>query len=577
MQVVSGLKYRWHLPITNHEKAHALALRYNLSFAVAHVLVHRGFEMDDRLDQYLFGNNNVLADAILLKDVEKSVNRIIAAIDGKEKILICGDYDVDGVTSSALMMMGLLPVTPHINFFLPNRVRDGYGLSTKIIERAAGNGYTVVITVDNGITAFEPARRARELGIDLIITDHHKPHAELPNAFAIVNPQQADCNYPFKYFAGVGVAFKLLELLYQRIEKPLPAKVYELLLLGTIADVVPLIDENRWWVRHGLHHIQTYESYSLQVLKKNGKLEKPILNATDIGFSITPQINALGRLEDARQGVHFLLGTNKSHVDEVGAILLQLNERRKDIERTIVNDIQNKIDSGVIDIANSYCLVAMSADWPSGVIGLVASRFVGMYGKPTILFHQTSDGMLKGSCRSIAEFNIFHALTDMKDIIIQFGGHALAAGLSIHKDNFTLFKERLNKAISAVVSLSNLVPKLRLDAELQLTEANKKMLSDLTLLEPFGNSNDQPMFYIRRLVLVESPVLLKDLHVKAQFFADGIIKQVIFFNRPELYEWIIEHRQEAMVIAAVISQNYWKDIIRIELIGHDIMLERDFL
>lgn len=576
MSFVQGLKYRWQLPSVNNQKAQEIAVAYSLSFAVSHVLVARNFSVSPLLDQYLFGDDSLVSDPSLLKDSVKAVDRILHAIKHKEKILICGDYDVDGVTSSALMMMGLLPLGADVNFFLPNRARDGYGLSTAIIERAAKNGYSLIITVDNGITAFDPAKKALELGIDLIITDHHKPHAHLPDAFAIINPQQSDCPYPFKYFAGVGVAFKVLTLLYKKLNKHIPLKVYELLLLGTIADVVPLIQENRWWVRYGLLYIKEHESYSLQVLKKNGKLEKPFLSSTDIGFSLTPQINALGRLEDARQAVNFLLGINRGLVDEVGTILAQLNERRKEVERDIIGDIQKKINDMTININEENALIVSSKQWPSGVIGLVASRFVGMYGKPTILFHETADGILKGSCRSITEFNMFNALESMNDLIIQFGGHALAAGLSIKKSNFELFKNRLHNLIGQSVDPTSLVPKIRIDAELLLTEANKKLLTDLALLEPFGNGNEQPIFYVKNLSLIESPVLLKELHVKCKLFADGIIKQVIFFNRPELYQWLLDNKHELFVIIATVSQNYWKDSVRIELVGQDIMMQKDF-
>ncbi len=209
-----------------------------------------------------------------MKDAQKAVDRILKAIANKEKILIFGDYDVDGITSSALMMICLLPFGADVNFFLPHRVRDGYGISTKIVERAAQNNYTLIITVDNGITAFDPATKAKELGVDLIITDHHKPHDHLPDAFAIVNPNQVDCHYPFKSLAGVGVTFKLLSLLYEI--KGLPAiKAYELLLLGTVADVVPLLGENRFWVRHGLNYVNNIESLSFKMLKQNGKITKP--------------------------------------------------------------------------------------------------------------------------------------------------------------------------------------------------------------------------------------------------------------------------------------------------------------
>ena len=211
----------------------------------------------------------------------------------KKKYLIFGDYDVDGITSSSLMMICLLPLKAQVNFFLPNRVRDGYGLSVNAVERAAQNGYKLIITVDNGITAFDPVKRARELGVDVIITDHHRPHDHVPEAYAVVNPNQEDCPYPFKVLAGVGVTFKLLSLLYEKYQKQMPSKAYELLLLGTVADVVPLHGENRFWVRHGLQYINDVESIALRVLKTNANVTKTMLSATDIGFSIAPQLNRI--------------------------------------------------------------------------------------------------------------------------------------------------------------------------------------------------------------------------------------------------------------------------------------------
>lgn len=254
-QTVQGEKYIWKLPTFEQKVVADIAVTYNLSFPIAQTLAMRGLTSSEAIDSFLFSSfERDVAHASLLKDAEHSVDRILAAIKNKEPILVFGDYDVDGITSSAMMMICLLPLGAKINFFLPHRVRDGYGLSTKIVERAAQNKYKVIVTVDNGITAFEPAQRAKELGIDLIITDHHRPHERVPDAFAIVNPNQNDCAYPFKTLAGVGVTFKLLSLLYEKKGLQLPAKSYELLLLGTIADVVPLMGENRFWVRYGLNY-----------------------------------------------------------------------------------------------------------------------------------------------------------------------------------------------------------------------------------------------------------------------------------------------------------------------------------
>lgn len=573
--IKQGGRFLWRLPNYDTQQVESIALKYNVSFAVAQVLSNRGFQIGDQLEQFLFGTiDKQKINAVGMKDIEKAVDRIMAAIQNKEKILICGDYDVDGITSSALMMICLLPLGAQVNFFIPHRVKDGYGLSTKVVERAAANNYQVMITVDNGITAFEPAQKAKLLGVDLIITDHHKPHDHIPDAFAIINPHQKDCAYPFKYFAGVGVTFKIMALLYERLQKALPTKAYELMLFGTVADVVPLVDENRLWVKHGLHYVNhAHESFSLSVLKCNGKIDKPQLTSTDIGFFIAPQINALGRLEDPRCGVQFLIGQDKGQVEEVGRLLLELNEKRKAIEKEIVQNIQEQVEKGEIDVVKNRVIVALSSAWPPGVIGLVASRIVGLYGRPTILLHETSSGLLKGSCRSIKEFNMFQALESAADLLQQFGGHAQAAGLSLHKNQLDAFKQRLEARAAELLTEFDLQQKITIDAHLQMTDLTKKIVNDLALLEPFGNENDAPVFLLEGVTLIQTPQLLKDLHVKCMMFKDGIIKPVMFFNRPELFDFLIDARQKSFSIVARVSQNFWQSRMNIELIGIDIVVE----
>ncbi len=571
MATIKGAKYLWKLPQGDSQSIWAIAASYNLSYPVAQLLMSRGYTDKDKIDSFLFSSfEKDVAHSSQFKDAQKAVDRILKAIADKEKILVCGDYDVDGITSSALMMICLLPLGADINFFLPHRLRDGYGLSTKIVERAAQNKYTVLITVDNGITAFEPAIKAKELGIDLIITDHHKPHDHVPEAYAIVNPSQVDCGYPFKALAGVGVTFKVLSLLYELKGMQLPHKAYELLLLGTIADVVPLLGENRFWVRYGLNYVNNVESISLKVLKQNGKLTKPLLSATDIGFSIAPQINALGRLEDARQGVKFLIGSDAAIVNEVGAVLLELNQARKEIERAIVASVEAEIATKKINLDHDQVILTASADWTPGVIGLVASRFVGSYGKPTLLFHLTKDGKAKGSCRSIPEFNMFNALTACSDLIDQFGGHPMAAGLSLPAKNLPLLKERLQDLILQQVAREDLQPKIKLDAEINLPELTKKLVDDLAHLEPFGNQNSNPHFYVKNAMLVQRPTLLKDAHVKCSVFADGVIKPIIFFNRPELFQQFQDIEQNAFDLAVQVSENHWNGKVSIELQGIDV-------
>ncbi len=570
MEGIQGAKYRWLLPRATMQDVYAQASSYNFSMPVMQTLMGRGFS-GALLDRYLASSyEETVAHPSLLQDAEKAVERLLLALERGEKILIAGDYDVDGITSSALLLACLKPLGANINFFLPNRVRDGYGLSMTTVERAAVNGYRVIITVDNGITAFEAAAVARARDIDLIITDHHRPPPTLPAAYAIVNPHRIDCGYPFKKFAGVGVGFKLMHLLYEKIGRVLPAKVYELLLLGTVADVVPLLDENRFWVRYCLGIVNANESLALKVLKENGRCTKSQLTATDIGFSIAPQLNALGRLDDAREGVNFLLGVDEIKTREIGAKLAALNKSRKEIELSVLLDVERQITAGTIDLRTNLVIVAGGANWPPGVIGLVASRLVGTYGRPAIILHRGTGGIAKGSCRSIPEVNIFDALSEARDLLVTFGGHPMAAGLSLREENIPELQQRLNAYVMNRTAPEDLVQKITLDAELPLGEANSKLLADLAYMEPFGCENPAPKFYVPRASLVEPPTLLKEAHVKCQIFSEGTIKPVIFFNRPDLYQPLVERMGTPCSFAVSVLENEWQGRTRLELQGIDI-------
>jgi len=566
-----GAKYTWLLPEHDAQQINKLAAHFSLSYSVAQTLINRGFATVEQVTSFLFTSKDQnVPDGALLKDAQKAVDRINKAIKNNEKILVFGDYDVDGITSSAMMMISLLPLNAKINFFLPHRVKDGYGLSTKVVRRAAENNYKVIITVDNGITAFEPAEVAKKLGIDLIITDHHKQHDKIPDAYAVVNPNQKDCSYPFKDLAGVGVAFKVLTLLYDQLGKELPTKAYELMLLGTIADVVPLLGENRFWVRYGLSYVNKFRSNSLTVLAQNGKVPNKALCSLDIGFSIAPQINALGRLDDPRQGVMFLIGSDLGQVNEVGKILLQLNERRKEIERDIFAQVVKQIEDKIVDLDKTKVIIIIGKGWAPGVIGLVASRIVSAYGRPTILLHATDKGVAKGSCRSISAFNMFNALTECRDLLNQFGGHAQAAGLSLSLENVPILQKKLNKLIDEQLTDFDLEQKITLDAEVMLPDLTRKFVDDLYHLEPFGHANDSPLFYLNDVSLVGEPKLLKELHVKCTVFSQGVVKPVIFFNRPELYQQFIDHEDEHFSLAVRVTENHWNGKISIELLGVDV-------
>lgn len=571
---IEGLKYIWHLGKYNHLDALEFSVKYNINPSIIQVLLNRDINTHKKIESFIFTSyeENVYSPS-LLKDSTKAVLKIVEAINSNQKILISGDYDVDGITSTAMMIYCLLKLNANVNFFLPNRISDGYGLSIKIVEKAIKNNYKVIITVDNGITSFQAADLAYQNGIDLIITDHHRPHDILPKAYAIINPHQKDCNYPFKKLAGVGVTFKLLSLLYQHLNQTLPSKIYELLLLGTIADIVPLVDENRYWVKYALDIINKKNSLSLKILKKNVKLSKDIISSKDIGYFITPQINALGRLTDPRDGVKFLLSNDHNTVYKIGDKLNYLNKSRKDIEKKIFNEVEANILKPSFNLESSFAILDYSKNWNPGVIGLVASKISNIYNRPTILLHlDENELILKGSARSIRRFNIFNAISSLKDLLISFGGHSYAAGLSLEFKNFQIFKDKLNNIVKDELGFIEKKSKIDIDSELFLNDFDNNFMNQLKYLEPFGYENNSPIFLFKDLLLLEPPLLFKDLHVRAIFIYNGFKKTFLFFNQADVYNFLIENYDKSFNIIGELSENSWNNKSYLEIHALDIAI-----
>jgi single-stranded-DNA-specific exonuclease len=573
MKIVQGLKFRWNLHECPREAVADLAAANYITMPIAHALFARGYTSTELLRQLLAPDSSVhIASPKLLKSCDVAVARILKAIENDEKILVFGDYDVDGITSVSLMLLALLPLNAKINFFLPVRKKHGYGLSVYAVEQAHKNGYKLIITVDNGISAFPAAERAQELGIDLIITDHHKAHDHLPPAYCIVNPQQNDCQFPHKNLAGVGVIFKVISLLYEQLQKPLPNKIYELLMLGTIADVVPLIHENRHWVLHGLNIVNKQKSEAISTLAENAGLTKERIGARDVGFMLTPQINALGRLDDPRDAVKFLISSDSEHVRAIGEILKNINEERKTIERGMFEEIESVVKKN-LNLPQEYLIMAGHNHWPAGVIGLVAGRCTHAYGKPTFLFHLTDDGIAKGSCRSVKGLDLFKVLDKNKDLLLTFGGHSAAAGLSLKQTDLPELKKRLIATISELVKLEELRPQVLVDATLEFSDIGQNLVKDLLRLEPFGIGNEEPVFVVENLTQVKPPRLMKDKHIKITAFSQGIVKPIIFFNRPELYDIFTNLGEKTFSVVGTITQNEWNDTISTEIIGIDAKID----
>lgn len=573
-RICQGEKFRWTLTPADEQAVQSLSVACSLNPAIARTLYTRGYTTPEEIFSFLVMGEQWVADPAQLKGAVAAVERLQYALDHNEKILIFGDYDVDGITSTAIMLSCLLPLKANINYFLPNRKRDGYGLSSKIVKKAAESGYKLIVTVDNGITAHQAVKDAKELGLDVIITDHHQVHGEMPTADVIVNPHQPDCPYPYKDFAGVGVIFKIMALLYKRRGLDLPQKAYELLMLGTVADVVPLRDENRYWVQRGLAQINSKRSFAVQVLASNGNVgSKDMLSSRDIGFAIAPQLNALGRLDDPRDGVTFLISTDFGHVIQVGTNLKAINEERKRIDRAIFEEVMATVENKQIDLSKENLILAAHEQWPAGVIGLVAGKLVQQYGRPAILLHLTKDGTAKGSCRSIPAFNMFEALVSCEDLLLGFGGHACAAGLSLKQSDIPKLKERIEQKIADELTPEDLVQSLEVAACVTLPEINTVFVKQLRQLEPFGHTNPEPVFWFEGVTLVNAPKLLKDKHVKCTIFADGVIKPVMFFNRPEIFSTLTRIGDQPFTVAATVTENEWQGRTTIELLGVDIAVQ----
>lgn len=572
--MIKGLLYNWKINNFDYNTVNKLSLDLNILPSIAYVLCCRGFDTKEKAQQFIFPiYDKSLYDPRSMKDIDRAIKRILEAIEKKQKILIAGDYDVDGITSTSLLLYGLTDLGAHVNFFLPHRTIDGYGLSKKTIERAHASGYELVITVDNGISAFEALEYAGKINLDVIVTDHHQPPAILPSgAYCIINPHQKDCPYPFKELAGVGVAFKIIQLLYSLYNKKIPEKIYELFLMGTIADVVPLVEENRFLVSSALSLVSQSHSYAFEVLKQNSKIAvDKTLTSLDIGYSITPQLNALGRLEDPREGVIFLVSNNKNTIEEIGSHLIKVNKKRKEIEVQITDALIAELKEKKFNPQEEACIVRSSKQYPAGIIGLVAARLCQQFGVPTVIFNENDQGILKGSCRSIQECDIFACLQKIDtSLIISFGGHAGAAGISIKKEHEDEFKKQLQSIILQTCDYANLQQKIIIDSEIELDDVGTKLWHDLKLLEPFGAHNPFPQFVIHNIT-IENPTLLKDAHIKATIKSLNSEIPIIFFNKHEWFDLIKKNQKINASVAVKITENNWNNKQKIELLGIDIM------
>lgn len=541
---------RWVLYETETEKVQKMAEELGISPFLAQLLIHRNIEEKEKVESFLAPDLDQLYDPFLLDDMEKAVGRIKTALENKEKITIYGDYDADGVSSTSLLMKALRQMQADVDYYIPNRFTEGYGLNKEALLRIKEQGTKLVVTVDTGISACQEAEFAKEIGLDLIITDHHEPPELLPDAIAVINPKKPNCPYPFKQLAGVGVAFKLISALMEKI----PTEWLDLVALGTITDLVPLIDENRILTTFGLQKLNERTNLGIAALADAAGIDKEI-TAGQIGFGIGPRINACGRLYHATDAVELLLTENRTEAIQLAEMLNQYNQERQDLVEQITEEAIAQIEKE--PHKHQKVIVVAQENWHVGVIGIVASRLVEKYYRPTIVLGMDPEtGIAKGSARSIEGFDLYRALTACKDLLPHFGGHYMAAGMSLPLENLEPLHRKLAQLAEQWLTAEDYIPLTKIEGKLHLSEIEFGMLEDIRRLEPFGVGNPTPLFQIEQATLGRLQKMGQSHnHLKLRLSQDGKNIEVVAFRRAELAEQLT--LQVPIQVVGELTINEW--------------------
>ena len=564
---------KWVINEFNKEKASCFADELGISPLVTGILLERGFSNTDEMKEFLYGSDEPFHDPFLLKDMDKTVARIEAALANNEKITVYGDYDVDGITASSLLYIYLKNRGANVKTYIPKRESEGYGLNDDALKNIYEDGTTLVVTVDCGISGIKEVANAPK-GLDIIITDHHTVPEELPEAYAIVNHKQKDCPYPFKDLSGVGIAFKLCQALEQKVPGQLPTWVEytELVTLGTVADIVPLLGENREIVRRGLKAMANTKLIGLQALMKAAGCNPENVTSDSIGFMLAPRLNAVGRLEHAQSAVELLVADNYVTADEIASKLNRENAERQEISRKIADSAEamlakeKHIDTAII--LTDYDLPA-DLKWHPGVIGIVASRLVDRYNLPTIIMSVNEEGMAKGSCRSIPALNLYEAIAAESDILTQFGGHHQAAGLTLPFENVPEFIRRFKEYVKKTLSPEDYVPRQVVDVVIEQGCISEKDLDELSMLEPCGCRNLSPVFAFQNALLRRPRSMGKDrTHLQFDVDKGDNSFRGIVWNGANQLPFLFD--SSIVDIAFSPKLNVWKDTKSVQLYVHNI-------
>jgi single-stranded-DNA-specific exonuclease len=489
------LNYRWKFKQRyDDETVHNLAKSQRIPKSLAKVLVSRGLANESEVENFFNPSMSDIHDPYLMDGMDKAVVRILEAVDKKELIWVHGDYDVDGTASTALVCQFIKEIGGNIEYFIPDRFKDGYGLSEKSIQLGLDKGAKILLTVDVGITSYEPLDYAKDKDIDTIICDHHEPGDELPDVYTILDPLKPNCKYPFKYLAACGVAFKLIQAIAIKLgDEKLAFKYLDFVAIASVADMVPLNGENRSLVFYGLNLLNTKMRPGLKGLMYCTGLKRGSMTASNIVYAVAPLINAAGRLGDAKRSVEMMMQDDENAAFRIAQELEEENRKRRLYDRQTFEDAIPYAKKQIKE-EKSRGLVLFKPNWHAGVIGIVASRLVDKFNMPTVLM-TSIDGLAKGSARSVNNFDIHSALKQCEDLLVEFGGHKHAAGLSLEIDNIPEFRRRFNEIADKSISKDMLVPEIEIDAELELNELSPKFLETLDRFAPYGFANYKPVFY----------------------------------------------------------------------------------
>lgn len=549
------------------DKTKELSSKLELPFLTSRILINRGYDTIQKASAFINPKIENLYDPNLFIDMKKTINRINDAIDKKENIWIYGDYDVDGITSVSILLNYFNSIDYPVNYYIPNRKKEGYGLSKTGVEHIFNNQGNLIISVDCGITGNEMVDYCNELNMDIVITDHHTCSENLPNAFSILNPKNINDNYPYDMLAGVGIAFKLIQGLSGENFKKIYSDYIDIVAFGTVADIAPLDGENRIISKLGINQLNNTNNLGMKALIEKSELNDKEISAGIIGFRLAPQINAAGRLGEPELGVKLLTSKDEEEVKEIAETLFNLNEQRKMIEKAIFIKAQNFIEKN-IDLDKEKVIVVYGENWHSGVIGIVASRITEKYLKPAIVLSK-EDEFVKGSARSVGNFNIHDALKNTKDFLIGFGGHKMAAGLTLESENVDEFRKGINKYVLENVDSEDLIPIINYEGNIKSDEVVIDTIKNLECLKPFGVGNPKPKFVLDNCSVISSKTVGKDdNHLKLMVSKDNITRDVIGFGLGDLNKNI--NKSSNVDILVSLDINEFNGIISPQLMLKDL-------